>query len=139
MSIRLPKSSTPSRRRLSVLMLVIYAMIVGITYVVFEVTDFAIWLSQLTQSHIAYQLNTLTLTLAVALALAIFHGVRQSRERTTVERAREQAEYDLAESMVRTETERALRLGRRPAWDFSSNRGNPCETNLEAAIEAMRI
>ena len=55
-----------------------------------------------------------------------------------MEQAREQAGYDLAESMVRTETERALRLGRRPAWDFSSNQGNPCETNLESAIEAMQ-
>ena len=55
-----------------------------------------------------------------------------------MERARERAEYDLAESMVRTETERALRLGRRPAWDFSSNQGNLCETNLESAIEAMQ-
>ena len=40
--------------------------------------------------------------------------------------------------MVRTETERALRLGRRPAWHFSSNQGNPCETNLASAIEAMQ-
>ena len=136
--MRLPTSSTLSRRQLSALRLFIYAVIIGLTFVVFEVTDFAIWLSQFTQSHIAYQLDTLTLTLAVALALAIYHGAAQSRERAAMEQARERAEYDLAESMVRTETERALRLGRRPAWDFSSNQGNPCETNLEAAIEAMQ-
>lgn len=80
----------------------------------------------------------MTLTLAVAFALAIYYGAKQSRERAAMEQAREQAEYDLAESMVRTETERALRLGRRPAWDFSSNQGNPSETNLESAIEAMQ-
>jgi len=120
------------------LTLVIYAVIVGLSFVVFEATDFAIWLSQLTQSHITYQLDTLTLTLAVAFALAFYHGVKQSRERAPMEQARERAGYDLAESMVRTETERALRLGRRPAWDFSSNRGNPCETNLASAIEAMQ-
>ena len=113
-------------------------MIVGLSFVVFEATDFAIWLSQLTQSHITYELDTLTLTLAVAFALAIYHGVKQSRERAAMEQAHERAEYDLAESMVRTETERALPWGRRPAWDLRSNQGNPCKTNLESAIEAMQ-
>ena len=118
--------------------LVIYAVIVGLSFVVFEATVFAIWLSQLTQSHITYQLDTLTLTLAVTFALAIYHRVKQSRERAAMEQARERAECDLAESMVQTETERALRLGRSPAWDLRSNQGNPCETNLESAIEAMQ-
>ena len=119
-------------------MLCIYAVIVWLTFLVFEATNVAIWLSQLTQPYIAYQLDTLTLTLAVAFALAIYHGVKLSREWAAMEQARGRAEYDLAESMVRTETERALRLGRRPAWDFSSNQGNPCETNLESAIQAMQ-
>jgi hypothetical protein len=137
-SMRLPSSSAPSRRQSSALMLCIYVVIVWLTFLVFVAMNVAIWLSQLTQPYIAYQLDTLTLTLAVAFALAIYHGVKLSREWAAMEQARGRAEYDLAESMVRTETERALRLGRRPAWDFSSNQGNPCETNLESAIQAMQ-
>jgi len=137
-SKRLPLTEAPSRRQSSTAFILIYAVIIGLSFVVFETTNIPSWLSQLVQLHIPYQLDSLTLTLVVALILAIFHSVKQSRERATMKQARERAEYDLAESMVRTETERALRLGRRPAWDLRSDRSSACETNLMAVIEAMR-
>ena len=83
-------------------------------------------------------IQVLLLTSVVALVATIYYAVARTRERASETRARQKAEEELAQSLIKTETERALRLGRRPAWDFGPIPATVCETNLETTLEAIR-